>query len=59
MTEARLAGTEVRRLARDAYERGAPLRWLRNTFNLSPGELREIAPEEFEDDPTPTGNGGY
>jgi len=33
---------------------------LRRRFHLSEGELRDVAPEEFIEDPQPEGNiGGY
>ena len=45
--------------ARAAYEDGAPLRYLRRKFHLTDGELRDVAPEEFTDQPKPEGLGGY
>ena len=46
--------------ARQAYEEGMSLERLRRRFHLSEGELREVAPEEFEGTPEPEGNiGGY
>lgn len=47
--------------ARRAYEDGMGLQRLRRRFHLSDGELRDVAPEEFnDDDPQPEGNiGGY
>ncbi|MFB3110674.1 MAG: hypothetical protein ACE10G_01450 [Gemmatimonadales bacterium] len=46
--------------ARRAYENGMSLERLRRRFHLSEGELRDVAPEEFIEDPQPEGNiGGY
>lgn len=46
--------------ARQAYLAGMSLERLRRRFHLSEGELRDVAPEEFAEDPQPEGNiGGY
>ena len=46
--------------AREAYEDGMSLTRLCREFNLSEGELRDVAPEEFTDTPRPDGDrGGY
>ena len=46
--------------ARRAYENGMSLERLRLRFHLSEGELRDLAPEEFVEEPQPDGNiGGY
>ena len=46
--------------ARQAYLDGMSLERLRRHFHLSDGELRDVAPEEFTEDPTPDGTaGGY
>ena len=46
--------------ARRAYENGMSLERLRRRFHLSEGVLRDVAPEEFMEDPPAEGNiGGY
>ncbi len=46
--------------ARQAYLDGMSLRRLRLRFHLSEGELRDVAPEEFVEEPQPEGTiGGY
>lgn len=46
--------------SRRAYEQGASLRALRRRYKLSEGELRDVAPEEFEhEDIHPDGVAGY
>ena len=48
------------RRSREMYEQGAPLSVLKRKMHLTEGELRDIAPEEFPDDPEPEGGaGGY
>lgn len=46
--------------SRKAYDDGMPLGVLRRRMHLTESELRDIAPEEFDDDVTgPEGCGGY
>lgn len=37
--------------ARDAYEQGASLRAIKRRLHLNDGELKDIAPDEFDDGP--------
>ena len=34
---------------REAYEKGAPLWFIRQKYHLSDSEAQDVAPEEFED----------
>lgn len=46
--------------ARELYERGAPLPYLRRRFHLSDSELEDVAPEEFDETFEPESDiGGY
>ena len=36
--------------AREQYDRGAPLNYLRRKYHMSDSELKDMAPEEFDDD---------
>lgn len=46
--------------ARELYECGAPLKCLRRRFHLSESELRDVAPEEFDETHEPESDiGGY
>ena len=47
--------------AKEDYLKGMGVRAVMRKYHLNRGEMRDIAPQEFEDDDhaTPEGNGGY
>lgn len=45
---------------REAYDRGVPLRAIKRRFHMSESEMEDLAPEEFEAEPSSENPiGGY